>query len=348
MQRAEFRPPAAGEHVNHIHHMVHDTCQTACFSDFFQTCIVPAASQGIEEKEERHGRNQADEEQDDAGNVIARPNKLSDESQEQVVDTRCNQGSSQRLPEIETLREAVFIGNKVRHHTAHQYPHKIGNDQRSNLESRQQHYQQPNADGLFQQYHGSSQEWTVCAQKYGIAEPRQELNRAISYAMKWGEISPTEFYSLEELAEILSVLGPDILRRIAQLVRQKLEHGHRLGKDEQIICTERRQDTILTKRERDVLILTGRRLTNREIADRLCMSIGSVKIFLNRACRKLGARKRDEAVLRALKQREISVGEISSLNEIVQYFAPSEAESVEKMAQLLDQKLRQEPIPSGS
>jgi DNA-binding CsgD family transcriptional regulator len=171
---------------------------------------------------------------------------------------------------------------------------------------------------------------------------------AISYAMKWGEISPTEFYSLEELAEILSVLGPDILRRIAQLVRQKLEQGHRLGKDEQIICTERRQDTILTKRERDVLILTGRRLTNREIADRLCMSIGSVKIFLNRACRKLGARKRDEAVLRALKQREISVGEISSLNEIVQYFAPSEAESVEKMAQLLDQKLRQEPIPSGS
>jgi DNA-binding CsgD family transcriptional regulator len=210
--------------------------------------------------------------------------------------------------------------------------------------------------------HGQHRSNTKIAQRLGVSVNRVKTlihqacvklgahNRieAILFAIRRGEIRLTEFYSLEEMAEILSVLGPDMLRRIAQLVRQKLEHGHLPHNGEQIICTEIRQDTILTKRERDVLILTGRRLTNREIADSLYISPGSVKIFLNRACTKLGARKRDEAVLRALKQREISVGDIASLNDIVQYFAPSEAESVEKMAQLLDQKLGQEPIPSGS
>ena len=171
---------------------------------------------------------------------------------------------------------------------------------------------------------------------------------AIFFAMRRGEISLNEVYSLDELAEILSSLSPDMLRRIAHLVRQELEHGHLPGKDEQIICTDRRQDTTLTKRERDVLILVGRGLTNIEIADRLYISIGAVRTFLNRACTKLGARKRSDAVVSALKQREISVGEILSLNEVVQGLAPLGAESVEKMAQLLNQKLGQEPIPTGS
>ena len=171
---------------------------------------------------------------------------------------------------------------------------------------------------------------------------------AIFFAMRRGEISLSEVYSLDELAEILSSLSPDMLIRIAHLVRQELEHGHLPGKDEQIICTDRRQDTALTKRERDVLILAGRGLTNIEIADRLYISIGAVRTFLNRACTKLGARKRSDAVVSALKQREISVGEILSLNEVVQGLAPVGAESLEKMAQLLNQKLGQEPIPTGS
>ncbi len=174
-------------------------------------------------------------------------------------------------------------------------------------------------------------------------------NEAIFFAiMKRGEISPTEVYSLDELAEILSSLGPDTLRRIAHLVRQELEHGHLPGKDEQIIPTDRRQDTILTKRERDVVILAGRALTNKEIADRLYISISAVRTFLNRACTKLGARKRADALVLALKRREITIGEIFSLNELIQTLAPMGAESVEKMAQLLDQKLGQEPSPTGS
>jgi DNA-binding CsgD family transcriptional regulator len=173
-------------------------------------------------------------------------------------------------------------------------------------------------------------------------------NEAIFFAiMKRREISPTEFYSLDELAEILISLGPDMLRRLAHLVRQELEHGRLPGKDEQIILTERRQDSILTKRERDVLILVTRGLTNKEIADRLCISISAVRTFLNQACTKLGARKRADALVLALKQREISLGEIFSLNEVVQSLAPLGTESIEKIAQLLSQKLGQEPVPTG-
>ena len=171
---------------------------------------------------------------------------------------------------------------------------------------------------------------------------------AIFFAMKRGEINLSEVYSLDELTEILSSLSPDMLRRIAYLVRQELEHGYLPQKNEQIIRTERRQDTILTKRERDVLILSVRGLTNTEIADTLYISISAVRTFLNRACTKLGARKRSDAVVLALKQREISVGDIFSLNELIQSLAPLGAESIEKMAQLLHQKLGQEPVPTGS
>jgi DNA-binding CsgD family transcriptional regulator len=171
---------------------------------------------------------------------------------------------------------------------------------------------------------------------------------AIFFAMKRGEINLNEVYSLDEIAEILSSLSPDMLRMIAHLVRQELEYGHFPERDEQIISTDRRRDTILTRRERDVIILAGRGLTNVEIADRLCISISAVRTFLNRACTKLGARGRADAVVLALKQREIGVGEITSIDEVVQGLAPLGAESLEKMAHLRNQKLGQEHIPTGS
>jgi DNA-binding NarL/FixJ family response regulator len=171
---------------------------------------------------------------------------------------------------------------------------------------------------------------------------------AIFFAMKRGEISPTEFYSLDELAEILISLSPDTLTRIAHPVRQELEHGHLPEKDEQIIPTDRRQDSKLTKREREVLILAGRGFTNKEIADNLCISISAVMAFLNRARRKLGVCKRADAIVLALKRREITVGEIFSLNELLQIYGPLGVETLEKIAQLLNQKLGQEPDPPSS
>ena len=163
-------------------------------------------------------------------------------------------------------------------------------------------------------------------------------NDAILIALKRGEINSKEFLSLEEMAEVYSSLDPDTLRRIARLVRQEQEGGRLPAEDEQIILTHRRQDGILTNRERDVIILVARGLTNKEMADFLCMSTSAVRTFLNRAFTKRGARKRADAVVLALKKGEISIGEISSLDEVLQGIAPLGAEFIEKIAQLLDEK----------
>ena len=173
-------------------------------------------------------------------------------------------------------------------------------------------------------------------------------NNAILSAVIQGEIRLDEFLSLDELAELISALHPDTLRRIAHFVREGLEHGHLPGEDEQIIRTNRRQDTILTKGEQDVIALIGRGLTNREIADILCVSINTVGTFLHRACTKLGACNRSEALALALKRREIGLGDIYSLNELLPFFAPLGAETLEKIAQLMSQKLGQEPLPAGN
>lgn len=166
-------------------------------------------------------------------------------------------------------------------------------------------------------------------------------NEAVFLAMGQGEIRLNELFSLEELAEILSSVGPDRLRKIAYLLDPELEHGHLPGKIEPIE-TDREKKGILTNRERDVLILASRGLTNAEIADKLCMSTSAVRMFLYRAFTKLGVQRKADAVQMALKKKEISVGEISSLTELEKFLAPLGAKSIEKMAQLLDEKLGNE------
>src|SRR4030042_1163383 len=136
--------------------------------------------------------------------------------------------------------------------------------------------------------------------------------------------------------------------KTTELGREGLEYGYLLEEDEQIIRTERRQDTILTKSEQDVLGLVGRGLTNKEIANTLFMSLGTVGTLIYRICTKLGACNRSEAFLLALKRGEIGIDDIYSLNELLQYLAPLGAESIEKIAQLLSQKLEQEPTLTGS
>ena len=172
-------------------------------------------------------------------------------------------------------------------------------------------------------------------------------NEAVFLAMRQGEISLNELFPLDELAKILSSVGSDMLREIAQRVRSELEHEHLPDKVEPILNTDREKKGILTNRERDVLILASRGLSNAEIADKLTMSTSAVRTFLYRAFTKLGVERKADAVELALEKREISVGEISSLAELVDFLAPLGAESIEKMAQLLDEKLGKEPTIGG-
>jgi len=165
-------------------------------------------------------------------------------------------------------------------------------------------------------------------------------NEAIFFALKKGEISLNEIYSLDEVAEHFSSLDPDILRRIAQLVRRGMKRGYLIEKDKPITLPNRRQDTLLTQAERDVLIHAGAGLTNKEISDRLCISIHAVRTYLYRTYTKLGTSRRSDAVILAVKQGEISALDIFSFDELIEILASSGAEYIEQVAQLLDQKIR--------
>jgi len=104
----------------------------------------------------------------------------------------------------------------------------------------------------------------------------------------------------------------------------------------------KRARTIITSGERSVLLLVARGLTNSEIAARLDTTLSSVKTALYSACNKLDARNRIEAVLFAIRQRVISVNEVFTLPELVELTATLEPDSVERIADLLRQKLVQE------
>lgn len=160
-------------------------------------------------------------------------------------------------------------------------------------------------------------------------------NEAVLLAMRRGEIRLDELLSLEELAEILCSIDPEVLRKIANLIRSNPVRWNLDTVGEEVKCIDCRQSGILTNRERDVLVLSSRGLTNLEIADKLCMTTSAVRTFLNRAFTKLGARKKADAVQLALKSKEISVGDISSLDEFVNYLAPLGVEPIEKLADLL-------------
>ena len=167
---------------------------------------------------------------------------------------------------------------------------------------------------------------------------------AHAFALRRGEIKLDELYSHDELAELLLTLHPDILRRIVSFMYEGLGYGNYQLKDNQIIHMSRRQDTILTGYERDVLILAGRGLANREIASTLYFSIDTVRKFLNRACTKLGVSKRLDAVLLALRRGDISLGEIYTFNELLEFLIPLETESIDKIFQMLKLKLGQKPV----
>lgn len=170
---------------------------------------------------------------------------------------------------------------------------------------------------------------------------------AIVTALKKGELSLSDLLSIDEMALYFRSFGSGMLRRMADLLRQGLENGCSIEDCEQIDYMYRKQDSLLTKAERNVLIFVGYGLTNREIADRRCISPSSVRTFLYRAFAKLGACRRTDAILLALEQGEIEARDFFSPDEVIKMFAPLGVEYIEKVAQLMDQKSgypRAEPV----
>jgi len=107
----------------------------------------------------------------------------------------------------------------------------------------------------------------------------------------------------------------------------------------------RPHDTVLTQREREVLVLVARGLTNKEIANELCTSTSAVKTFLHQACEKLGARNRAQAVILAMRRGAIQTEDAFSLEEIADLLASLGPEAIETIAQLVKQRLEQARSP---
>jgi DNA-binding CsgD family transcriptional regulator len=161
---------------------------------------------------------------------------------------------------------------------------------------------------------------------------------AILFAVRRGEINPGEYLSPDEITETVSSLGPTLLRRLAHQMRQELVEGHLLKDAATAISSDRPPGTILTKRERDVLILVAHGLPNVEIAARLYISLAAVRMHLTRASNKLGACNRGDAVVLSMNQGEISLGEMFSLEELAEMWAPMGSELIENTARMLNVK----------
>ncbi len=102
-----------------------------------------------------------------------------------------------------------------------------------------------------------------------------------------------------------------------------------------------RQDSLLTQRERDVLVQVARGLTNKEIADVLCTTTSAVKVFLHQASAKLGARNRAQAVILALRKGAIEPQELYSLEELADLLASLGPEAIHTVGQLVRERLDQ-------
>jgi len=107
------------------------------------------------------------------------------------------------------------------------------------------------------------------------------------------------------------------------------------------------QDTVLTQREREMFVLVGRGLTNQEIAQHLFTSTSTVKLCLHRACVKLKARNRAQAVLLAMKRGLLNTQEVYSLDELADLLASLGPEALEMVIQRLKWKLEQARLLSG-
>ena len=171
---------------------------------------------------------------------------------------------------------------------------------------------------------------------------------AVFRAIKHKILTVDEIFSVDELADLLSSLRPETIEAIARLLRHNPSGNPPPTVSESDPQPRRRQSTILTQRERDVLALVARGLSNQEIAEQLYTSVSTVRSFLYKVCAKLEAPNREQAFILAAKKKAIRVSEVFSLGELVELLASVKPEVIEKIAQLLRQRFRHEHLPTVS
>ncbi|QIG43394.1 response regulator transcription factor [Nocardioides anomalus] len=76
--------------------------------------------------------------------------------------------------------------------------------------------------------------------------------------------------------------------------------------------TAAHDDCGLSSRERTVLVLVGGGLSNQEVADRMFVSVNTVKTYVRTAYRKIGVHSRSQAVLWTMRHGLASEGEVAA------------------------------------
>ncbi len=94
----------------------------------------------------------------------------------------------------------------------------------------------------------------------------------------------------------------------------------------------------LTHRERDILTLAARGLSNERIAAKLGISSRTVKCTLYRACTRLGVQSRLEAVYRAVVLGYIALDDILSMDELTVIFKSLGSQALRETAKRLKQR----------
>ena len=106
------------------------------------------------------------------------------------------------------------------------------------------------------------------------------------------------------------------------------------------------RDSILTGRERDILALAGRGLTNQEIADELFISPRTVKGTLHRACARLGARNRTQAVILAMRRGALHILDMFSADDLADLLTSLPPELMAGVCQRVEQNHVRNRLPS--
>jgi hypothetical protein len=84
-------------------------------------------------------------------------------------------------------------------------------------------------------------------------------------------------------------------------------------------------------------------MSNQDIADRLHMSIGNVKLHVHKICGKLGMPNRQQAAIEAMRTGVLVPQDIYSVEELAELLSYMEIETIEAVAPLLKHKLEQIP-----
>lgn len=114
------------------------------------------------------------------------------------------------------------------------------------------------------------------------------------------DIDPPDLYAaIRTVAAGESMLAPSVTRRLIEEFTSSLSPA--------VVAPERLD--VLTERERDVVRLVAKGLTNQEIADRLIMSPLTAKTHVSRAMTKLRARDRTQLAVLAYETGLARVGD---------------------------------------